>query len=185
MRQRPLLLPPKVTTKLRRNSACPGCGLMLAVHAGPTHAYVGATPACWEHYRQLSSPPYTREMGSRLRRLVEDTYAAQHPGVPCRRAMQSVAIHLMGLCVLIEREGEERRLIPILGRMPARTTLGLHWLAPPVPNGKLTVVDVVKAGPDAAHGPAVEAWARDVWKAWSPHHATVRGWLDAKTLRVA
>jgi hypothetical protein len=185
MTARAAVLPRKGLAKLRCNTACPGCGLVLAVHAGPTHAYVGATPACWEQYRQLSSPPFARELGSRLRRLAEDTYAAQHPGVEQRRSMQSVAIHLMGLCVLIEREGEERRLIPVLGRMPARTTLGLHWLTPPQHNGTITVVDVVKAGPDAAHGPSVEAWARDVWRAWSPHHATVRGWLDAKTLRVA
>jgi hypothetical protein len=29
-----------------------------------------------------------------------------------------------------------------------------------------------------AHAASVEAWARDVWEAWRPHHETVRGWLD-------
>ena len=28
-------------------SLCPGCGLVLPLHGGPTHAYVGASPACW------------------------------------------------------------------------------------------------------------------------------------------
>jgi hypothetical protein len=158
---------------------CPGCGLRLEHHDGPTHAYVGASPACWELYRRLTSPPFACERGSRLRRLVEDAYAVQHPGVPHRRSLQSVAVHLMGLCVLFERDGEQRRLMPVLGRMPARRTMPLHWLAPPEHNGTLTVADVLAAESEDGYSAGVEAWAADVWAAWASHHATVRGWLDA------
>src|SRR4051812_17388804 len=31
-------------------TACPGCGLVLPCHAGPTHAYMGASPACLKLY---------------------------------------------------------------------------------------------------------------------------------------
>jgi hypothetical protein len=85
----------------------------------------------------------------------------------------------MGLCVLLEREGEMRRLMPVLGRMPAPRTPDLHWLTPPARNGRLTVRDALQAGSGDGHGAAVEAWARDVWRAWRPHHRTVRDWLDA------
>jgi Family of unknown function (DUF5946) len=152
---------------------------------GPAHAYLGASPACWQLYRELSGFTYTREKGTRLRRLVDDAYAAQHPGVPERRSVQSVAVHLMGLCVLLERAGEPRRLVPVLGRMPARKTLDLHWLTPPEPNGIRTVADALEAGPDGDHAAGVEAWARDVWAAWAAHHETVRGWLDAPCVRKA
>jgi hypothetical protein len=168
---------------LQTTQTCQGCGLVLARDDGPTHAYVGASPACWALYRQISAAPFARTVGSRSRRLAEDTYAVQHPGTPDRRCVQSVAVHLMGLCVLLERDGEARRLAPVLGRRPPRPTLDLHWLAPPPRNGRLTVRDALRAGSGDAHGEAVEAWARDVWRAWRPHHATVRRWLDASRPR--
>ena len=173
---------PPVTTRsrdaLHSRVACPGCRIVLPA-AGPTHAYMGASPGCWALYRRLSTAPYARRPGSRLRRLVEDAYAVQHPGVQGRRSLQSVAVHLMGLCTLLERDVELPRQVPVLGRMPARKTMDLHWLAPPAKRGRLTVHDVFEAGYGDGHADAVEAWARDVWKAWASHHATVRGWLDA------
>ena len=166
--------------RLTVRTTCPGCGLALPVYGGPTHAYVGASPACWRLFSKLSADPFARREGTRLRRLVVDAYAAQHPGTEHRRATQSVAVHLMGLCVLLERDGVSRRLTPVLGRMPARKTMDLHWLAPPDFRRCMTAADVLAAGPDDdAYAPAAEAWANSVWAAWRPHHDTVRGWLDA------
>jgi hypothetical protein len=162
---------------------CAGCGLVLPSADGPTHAYIGASPACWALYGKLSAAPYSRTIGSRSRRLVDDAYAVQHPGTNDRRCVQSVAVHLMGLCVLLERDGEQRRVAPVLGRMPARPTLDLHWLTPPARNGRMTVRDAIEAGSGDGHADAVEAWARDVWRSWRPHHATVRRWLDATSVR--
>lgn len=168
---------------LQAPHVCPGCGLVLPGRDGPVHAYIGASAACWALYGKLSGVPYSRVAGSRARRLADDAYAAQHPGGPDRRSVQSVAVHLMGLCVLLEREGEHRRLEPVLGRAPARPMLDLHWLEPPARNARLTVRDAIDAGGGDGHAEAVEAWARDVWKAWRPHHATVRRWLDASDAR--
>ena len=36
-----------------------------------------------------------------IHRLSVDTYAVQHPGVPERRSIQSVAVHLMCLCLVL------------------------------------------------------------------------------------
>ena len=44
--------------------------------------------------------------------------------------------------------------------------------------GTLTVRGPLEAKGKDEHAAAVEAWARDVWAAWEPHHDTVRGWLD-------
>ena len=161
-------------------SACPGCGLVLPARGGPVHAFVGASPACWERYGRLSrTMPSAQETPTRLRRLIADTYAVQHPGARQRRAIQSVAVHLMGLCVLLERDGEARRPVPELGRTPPPRRLVLRWLEPPVPNGSLTIADALGDEDDDARAADVEAWARDVWAAWSPHHATVHEWLGA------
>ena len=166
------------------DGACPGCGIVLPVRDGPTHAYVGASAACWELYQRLARPSSRQGHTTRVRRLVQDAYAAQHPGVRQRRSVQSVAVHLMDLCILLERDGEVRRLVPVLGRMPPRSTLDLRWLDPPDALGAMTVADALH-GDDEQRAARVEAWAREVWAAWEPHHATVRRWLDAARARHA
>jgi hypothetical protein len=168
----------RANLEARGLSLCPGCGLVLPLHAGPTHAYIGASPACWSLYGQLPTSFRMTAVGETTRRLVLDTYAVQHPGTPQMRSVQSVAVHAMGLCVLLERGAEERRVKPVLGRRPTRRVPSLHWLEPPRPNGTLTVRDSLGADEPADYVMAVKAWAADVWAAWEPHHNTVRHWLD-------
>jgi hypothetical protein len=165
------------------DDVCPGCGVVLSWRDGPKHAYLGASAACWELYQHLARPSSAQPDATRVRRLVQDAYAAQHPGVQQRRSVQSVAVHLMDLCLLLERDGEIRRLVPVLGRMPARRTLDLHWLEPPAARGSMTVADALHGNAGDLRAAHVEAWAREVWAAWEPHHATVRGWLDAPVNR--
>lgn len=111
-----------------------------------------------------------------VHRLTVDTYAVQHPGVPERRSMQSVAIHLIALHLILERGEAPERVTALLGRLLPKLP-ELRWLPPPMPNGTLTVVDVLTADQDG-HADAVITWARDVWQAWTPHHPAVRSWLD-------
>jgi hypothetical protein len=160
------------------DGACPGCGAVLTSREGPVHAYLGASSACLELYQRRAAPSAREQDSGRVRRLLQDAYAAQHPGVPQRRSVQSVAIHLMDLCLLIEREGDDHRLVPVLGQMPRRRALALYWLEPPETRGTMTIVDALDAGEDGRSA-RVETWAREVWAAWAPHHATVRRWLDA------
>jgi uncharacterized protein DUF5946 len=163
-----------------QTTACPGCGLVLPCHAGPTHAYMGASPACLKLYGRASSLSWGRRDGLPLLRLVVDAYGAQHPGVRQVRSVQSVAVHLMGLCTILERGAHaEPRLIAVRDRRPpAPARLDLHWLEPPRPIGTLDIRGPVEAGGGAEHAVLVEAWARDVWAAWEAHHPTVRDWVD-------
>ena len=165
----------------REETTCRGCGLVLPARPGPEHAFVGASAACWERYGRLSrAMAFEHRSPSRMRRLIEDAYAVQHPGVRQRRSVQSVAIHLMGLCVLLERDGEQRRIAPVLGRTPPGRRLVLRWLEPPQPNGTLTIADALDGDiGDDLRSELVETWASNVWDAWAEHHATVRGWLGS------
>jgi hypothetical protein len=158
-------------------SACGGCGHVQAVHGGPTHAYIGASSACWALQERLRTDIELRN-DEIMHRLMNDAYAVQHPGKPERRSVQSVGLHLMSLCVVLERGAEDRRVESVLGSRPARRRLCLHWLEPPRPNGVRTVADALVAERGDERAAAVCAWAEDVWAAWTPHHATVRGWLD-------
>jgi hypothetical protein len=161
-------------------SACPGCALVLPVHGGPTHAYVGASPACWLLYGQVSTLSWGQRDGQPLDRLVAAAYGAQHPGTRQVRSVQSVAVHLMGLCLALERGTRPRPFARERERDGRRTrrTVDLHWLEPPRPNGTLTVRGPLNADGREEYAASVEAWAHDVWAAWSPHHDTVRCWLD-------
>jgi Family of unknown function (DUF5946) len=170
--------PRRADLEARGLSVCPGCGLVLPLHGGPTHAYVGASPACWSLYGQLPTAFRMSAVDQTVRRLALDTYAVQHPGRPQLRSVQSVAVHAMGLCVLLERGAEERRVKPVLGRRPTRRPPALHWLEPPRPNGTLTVRDSLGIDEPEDYVTAVRSWAVDVWAAWEPHHNTIRRWLD-------
>jgi hypothetical protein len=150
----------------------------LPPHGGPTHAYVGASPACWALHGQLPTSFGMSPVGESVRRLALDAYAVQHPGTPESRSVQSVAIHAMGLCVLLERGAEARRIETVLGIRQTRRAPSLHWLDPPCPNGTLTIQSVLAADGAESYALAVEAWAVAVWAAWEPHHSTIRGWLD-------
>lgn len=154
---------------------CPGCGARLPAADGPTHAYIGASAACWARYGELlaqAAADPARGGGQ----LAVDAYAVQHPGRPERRAIRSVAGHLMSLCLVLER-GLDPDEAPRLLDLVLRRAPDLRWLEPPVPNGTLTVVDVLAAAPGDRAG-CVELWARDVWRAWAAHAPQVRAWLD-------
>ena len=154
---------------------CVGCGAPVPDVDGPTHAYIGASPGCWQAYGELLARDYGEERAPPIAELAVDAYAVQHPGVPGRRSSQSVVIHLLILCLVLER-----------GLDPARATRARRhytyrdfpWLEPPTSQGEVTVLDVLDARDLAAHVARVERWARSVWDAWSAHHDTVRRWLD-------
>jgi uncharacterized protein DUF5946 len=157
-------------------SACLGCGLVLPEHDGPTHAYIGASAACWARYGEL----LVRELGELrnpdIHRLSVDAYAVQHPGRPERRAIRSVAVHLMSLCLVLDRGWPVASATARIGRLADRAEP--HWLEPPQPNGALTVEHPLADAPDN-HAVRVREWAEDVWRAWSPHHPRVNAWLDS------
>jgi hypothetical protein len=113
-----------------------------------------------------------------MHRLTVDAYAAQHPGHKSARSIQSVAIHLMSLCTLIEEESDAECALGMI-REGVKAKGRYTWLVPPPSLGKLTVADVWKATEPPEHEKRVGDWAASVWAAWAPHHAVVRGWCQS------
>lgn len=103
--------------------------------------------------------------------LAVDAYAVQHPGVEERRAVQSVAVHLLDLCSILERGGDPGEAPDLIRGAIARSP-GWTWLPVSQPIGTITVSDVLAGRRDVAQ------WADDVWDAFAPHHDQVRAWLD-------
>lgn len=165
-------------------TVCPGCGLELERVEGPEHPHLGASAECWALYGELLAREFGAPEHPGTHRTCVDAYAVQHPGVPERRTIQSVGIHLMGLGLVFGRGLEPSRVNEVLGRRDIRMA-GFRWLEPPKPNGRLTIDDVLASSDPADHFGRTMAWAEDVWRAWQPHHETVEGWLDRTIGRTA
>lgn len=161
-------------------SACPGCGLVLPASPteadGPTHPYVLSSAACWAACGAALARAYEDPVRREVLQVQVDAYAVQHPGAPGRRSAQSVALHLLTLCLVLER-GADPREGPRLHRAMAQRPVW-PWLEPPADRGAHTVADVLVAPDAVAHVERVRAWGASAWAAWEPHHATVRSWVD-------
>jgi Family of unknown function (DUF5946) len=162
--------------------ACPGCGLELPELDAPTPANVGASAACWALYGRLLVYEYSQAPSARHHRLTVDTYAVQHPGRPEHGSNRSQALHLIGLCLLLEQRASARQTTKLLAQVLEHRP-SFRWLEPPVPNGTITVSDVVAPRNPDDHARRIEQWASRVWSSWAPHHASVRGWIEGCTTR--
>jgi len=138
-----------------------------------------SAPGCWQSFGEVLAREYGHAERARLHRLAVDSYAVQHPGTDDRRARQSVALHLMSLCLVLERHATEARATALLSHVAAERA---QWplLHAPEAVAAVTVIDVLAAESRTRHLAAVQRWAEDSWARWAPHHGRVRSWLDAR-----
>lgn len=153
-----------------REISCPGCGLTGGPPEGPTHPYMLSSPRCWSMYGELLA---TGPSGQ----LAVDAYAIQHPGIPERRAIQSVGAHLVRLCAFFEHDSPAGSAVELLRRAVDQDP-GWRWLEPTPPVGTITVADVMAADSQRGRAETVEQWAVDTWNAYRDHHDEVRQWLS-------
>jgi hypothetical protein len=162
-----------------KESPCIGCGAILPEIDGPTHRYLGSSPACWAAYSEVLAREFADPaLFKRVHRLTVDTYAVQHPGSPSPQSIQSVAVHLMSLCTLIEGASSSEWATKVI-REAVREKGGFAWLEPPESMGPVTLVDVWRANGAAEHERAVREWASSAWEAWAAHHGTIRRWCSS------
>jgi hypothetical protein len=165
---------------------CPGCGALLPPSDGPTHRYIGASPACWAIYSALGvgEPPVAPTMHGAL---LVDAYAAQHPGVASDQSIQSVAVHLIALygVLLLGRPPDEA---VALRTRPLREQTGskrgrFQWLTPPDLSTTVSVAAIAAAPTPAERAVLLESCVRSVWAAWAPgYEATIAQWYERYVL---
>lgn len=159
-----------------------GCGAILPETEGPTHRYLESSPACWSAYSEVLAREYgDPRLFQGVHRYTVDAYAVQHPGRSSAQSIQSVAVHLMSLCALIENGCSSERATKLIGEA-VKIKGGFTWLQPPPSMGPLTVVDVLRAKDASGHERMAREWAASAWGAWSAHHATVRSWCSSVQL---
>ena len=167
-------------------TSCPGCGALLPALDGPTHRYIGASPACWAIYTALmvDEPPLAPTPSSPL---LVDAYAAQHPGLPSPQSIQSVAVHLLTLYGVLVRGAAPAAALQIrlraVGAMDGAKGARKHgrytWLTPPLFAGSLTVAQVAQGPTAQERATLAERYVREVWACWAPRYgATIARWYD-------
>jgi hypothetical protein len=152
---------------------CSDCGVALAPHPGERHAYLGGSAACWALFGQVLAREYADAAYWPAHRTTVDAYAAQHPGRPEPRTIQSIHVHLLGLCFILEHDLAPAFAGRALGAL-VQEKGALRWLDPPADLGRLTVADIAAVSTPEAHLKASRAWGEAVWAAWAAHHAEVR-----------
>jgi hypothetical protein len=110
-----------------------------------------------------------------LRRMAVDAYAVQHPGTTDRRAVQSVAVHLISRYFVLERGLNSTEATDKM-RHALTDKSRLVGLKPPSSMGEITVVDVVNFTDPIEHETMVNRWARSAWEAWRAHRDQIRKW---------
>jgi hypothetical protein len=158
---------------------CPGCGAMFPDIQGATHRYLKSSPGCWAAYGDVLAREYSDPvLFGQVHRLTVDAYAVQHPGEPATQSVQSVALHLVSLCLILEHGATLSEATASLQK-GAHATSRYVWLPPPEFPGAMTVADVQQAKTPQAHQELVRNWAAAVWSAWKPHHEIVRTWVSS------
>ena len=162
---------------------CPSCGAVCDDVGGPVHPYMAATPGCWAAFGGLQAHEIAQFGYPPTHGLVVDAYAASHGGDASeRRDRQSVCIHLMALCAVLERDETSRGRIALLQRATARK---LDWPALDRPAGVPALAHTHAAGAAdvGEYTSRAREWAGAVWSFWSDEHARIRGLLDTWSLR--
>lgn len=144
---------------------------------GPIHRCMTSSPGCWAIHGEVLAREYGDATFAARHRLTVDAYSVQHPGTPGPQSIHSVALHLIGLYLVLEKglslDFATRALKPLSQQKGA-----FQWLKPPASMGALTVAEVARAENRIAHVAAVDAWAASAWQAWGTHHDQVRIWAQ-------
>ena len=164
-------------------SACCGCGAVLPTIDGPIHRYMSSSPACWAAFGGILAREYSDRRLAAVHRLSVDTYAVQHPGDKSPQCVQSVAVHLCRLCVVLETNYPVEHANSVMLQVK-RFEHRFFYLVPPLRRGAITAADVLSAASVEEHIRKVRQWAQSAWEAWSAHHETIRRWLPKELINL-
>ncbi|HMP42164.1 MAG TPA: DUF5946 family protein [Roseiflexaceae bacterium] len=166
------------------HTLCPGCQAQLAPADGPTHRYIGASPACWALYTTLyngGGPPLAPAAHAQL---LVDAYATQHPGTPSPQSIQSVAVHLLTLHGVLVHGVAIKRALWLRQETLHQRGSSRHgrytWLAPPDFSSSLTIADIVAAPTPTQRTAIAKQYVDMVYRAWAALHTpTIAAWYAA------
>lgn len=157
---------------------CRGCGAPVPEIEGPTHRYLESSAGCWQLYGNVLAKEFGDVLYGVAHPFSVDAYAVQHPGSPSPQTIQSLAVHLISLCLVFENGVPPHEAARARQRAKARFRDEFAWLEPPSDLGAVTVVHVERASGPEEHRERAEEWARSAWRAWRIHHPVIRAFAS-------
>ena len=158
---------------------CPGCGLEHPASGRPRSLLgLAASSECEAEFEPVAALFYADPDLVAARQYVVDAYTCQHPSTVSRQAVQSTALSLMTLDLVLECGFDVAQGPGMHARMmagPAASRPRYEALAAPDLTRALNHRHVAGSVTGLWEGAARE-WARSVWTAWAPHHGLVRAW---------
>lgn len=152
------------------------CGGTFPDIDGPVHRYMRSSPGCWAVYGEVLAREYSDQSYFAVHRLTVDAYSVQHSGSTDRQSIQSVAVHLIRLCLFLQHGLTAKNANNAMLKA-AKNKRSYTWLQPPASFGSITAADVAKTSTVDEHHAMVKTWAQHAWEAWSAHHDTINAWL--------
>jgi hypothetical protein len=151
--------------RLANEDRCPDCGAPVT----------GGREGCQALWVEFSARAYIDLRYASVRDLAFDAYCMQHLDTYCRSA-KSYAAHLTRLCCGLEHGGAQTVHFAIQRWLNGSPSI----VKPEPPNhrGTLTVADALAASDIEEYKKLVQAWASDVWAAYSAHHELVHSWIQ-------
>jgi len=167
-----------VTNEITSSSRCPSCGLTRPSGAPPYDGAFHASPECWAVFCEVLEKEFSNAvLFGQAHQLSVDAYAVQHAGG--QHPDKSVCVHLCGLHLALGRGVAPPRVPPLFKRIVAGTKAWPHF-EPPADRGALTAGDVAAAGSAPEHAARSRAWAEQVWRSWSAHHAAIADFVSSR-----
>ena len=134
-------------------------------------SYYNTSVECWDLYTEVLATEYSNAvLFGQVHQSTVNTYAVQHAGGP--RPDKSVAVHLYGLYLALEKGIRSPYIPPLLQRLVAAIDVWPHY-EPPAEKVALTVFDVAFGDSSEDHIRVVREWASAVWDSWSQYHSAV------------
>jgi hypothetical protein len=156
------------------DAPCPQCGALVPDIPGPVHRYVPSSPGCWMTFGEVQAEEMQRFGHPPAHSLVVDAYMAQHPGDGRdRRERQSVFVHLVGLCAVLEDGMPAERATQTLRSIVGRRE-GFPVLERSSGPGDLTVLHMVGARDLPDYEARARQWGKAVWETWADTHGIIR-----------
>ena len=155
-------------------TTCPGCGLVHPDLGLDPPVDLDATGECAREFGSVSEYFYRVPELVPMRQYVVDGYACQHPSVATRRAVQTTALCLMTLDLVVEA-GLGVELGPRLHKLMMERHPDVFF-ALPRPDLAGTLTHRHLAVDPARLADRAREWAESVWHAWREQHAQVRAW---------
>lgn len=151
-------------------SVCPGCATRLHFSHVLCEGYFNTTPERWSLFTEVQGTQYGNALfGRHTHQSTIDAYAAQHAGA--NHPDKSVAIHLLGLYLVIEQEADPLEFAPVQQRIGSACA-NRPKLIRPEDRGGLTIFNVAMAA-DGDHINTAHSWSREVRGMWAEHRQTI------------